>query len=207
VSALAVDLLRIAAARDGGRLRASGPLARAVRGALIVDALRDGIVRRGEAGYESGPNPPRTRSMTELTAGLLAQRDFRIVAVLQHGRPRVTTLAREMVDTSVWSPAGGRPGAWRYADAAASQLAALQAGVRAAATGEAAPVEPAFVALAISLGLDLAPKQRVRDGEFRTHRLADLIDASGEDRPVVETVVRMNDVIARSRVSGDPGGS
>jgi hypothetical protein len=192
------NLLRLAAFDRGGDLAHTGALARAGRGALVVDLLRSGAVRSGPTGYEPGPELPVSPGARTLARALTGEPGGRIVPVLQRGRPTFAAMAAELVEATLWFPDGGWRGHRRYLDTEPDGLASLLEAVHDAAVGRPVPMDAAgvaFAALAMTLGLAaLTPPgradrvTRVR----RRDRLEALTVAAGPYEAIVRVVVGMN---------------
>ena len=154
---MAGDVLRVALDDHSGRLRYTGVLAQAVRGALLIDLAAAGRLWGSVPEPQLDPSPTGLAVADELTAAVSEHPDRTLERLLRRGTPHLHDMIAELLADGCWTVErhGLSAGTARYVDADPARFRALDQRLDAIAVGDAEPDsdrDAAMACLAVSTG-------------------------------------------------------
>jgi hypothetical protein len=171
------DYLRLALVAGSGRLRHTGALAEATRGALLIDLARLGRLGDGGSVIQIVARPTGLGLADELIEDFASHPGREFGVELTRGQPHLHEVIAELIADGLWTVRRRElvPGA-HYVDRDAQRFVELREAVAAVAHGRSDPVDArqaALVCLALVTNLVDAGPTLARPGQ-------PLLDASGE---------------------------
>ncbi len=179
------DFLRLALDADSGKLRHTGVLAEAMRGALLIDLARAGRLNENGPGAQVDTTPTGFGLADELIRAVEEHPTRNLRIWMQRGVPHLHEFIAELVADGFWTvERRDLTLAAHYRDSSAARYQALFEAIAAVVRGEHAPADPRQAALAA-----LATVTSLVDpGPSLQHPSPALLEASGDLRWITTQV-------------------